>query len=418
MHLKMTRASIAALPIPTTAECGATGYVWHHDTQQVGLWLKATPRGTRTFYYVYRDVAGIQRKVKLGRFGSLTVEQAREAFTRYTGDTAQGKDPASAKRRAREAKTVEEIADAYEQHIKDTCSPKTQDTVRRAMALVRQYLGKLTTEECSRADVIRSMDKVKKPGARLQYIRYTKAMFGFGLDRGLWPESRPLPTTRIKEDVKSTPRKRDLTDKEYARIGAAIITMYAEGWADHARLQCIEFIALTGCRPCEAINLRIEYIKGDDIEIPSSAHKVGRKTGAVKRIAITRQVADLLKRAAAIRKERKTDTWVFSRAKEIAGQWLQDTWRVVRRKAGTDARLYSFRSSYITATVEDLNLPDSQAMDLTEHKNRRVWDEHYRVARRRTVHRNAQAAADLAHDRLFGGAPPELDKVATLREVS
>lgn len=57
-----------------------------HDTVVPGFLLKVTPAGRKTFMVQYRTNAGERRKPALGRFGELTVEQARSIAQGWLAD--------------------------------------------------------------------------------------------------------------------------------------------------------------------------------------------------------------------------------------------------------------------------------------------------------------------------------------------
>jgi integrase len=61
--------------------------------------------GTKTFY-VYRKVDGRPQRVKLGRFGDISIEQARKLAGRTTAKIAEGIDPMAEKRRQRAGETL------------------------------------------------------------------------------------------------------------------------------------------------------------------------------------------------------------------------------------------------------------------------------------------------------------------------
>jgi hypothetical protein len=48
------------------------------DAEVHGFLCKVTPAGNRIFMVQYRTLCGIRRKPKIGLFGELTVEQARD----------------------------------------------------------------------------------------------------------------------------------------------------------------------------------------------------------------------------------------------------------------------------------------------------------------------------------------------------
>jgi hypothetical protein len=68
------------------------------DTAVPGLLLKVTPAGRKIFMLQYRTNAGERRKPAIGRFGELTVEQARSIAQDWLADVRKGKDPGAEKK--------------------------------------------------------------------------------------------------------------------------------------------------------------------------------------------------------------------------------------------------------------------------------------------------------------------------------
>jgi hypothetical protein len=65
------------------------------DTVVPGFILKVTPAGRKIFMIVYRTNSGDRRKPAIGRFGELTVEQARRIAQDWLADVRQGRDPSA-----------------------------------------------------------------------------------------------------------------------------------------------------------------------------------------------------------------------------------------------------------------------------------------------------------------------------------
>ena len=67
------------------------------DTVVPGFLLKVTPTGRKIFMVQYRTNSGERRKPAIGRFGELTVEQARRIAQDWLAEVRRGKDPSAAK---------------------------------------------------------------------------------------------------------------------------------------------------------------------------------------------------------------------------------------------------------------------------------------------------------------------------------
>lgn len=91
------------------------------DTVVPGLLLKVTPAGRKIFMLQYRTNGGNRRKPVIGRFGELTVEQARSIARDWLADVRRGKDPSAEKMATRAAPSVKELCTKF---IEDYSKPR------------------------------------------------------------------------------------------------------------------------------------------------------------------------------------------------------------------------------------------------------------------------------------------------------
>lgn len=85
--------------------------IW--DTETVGFTARRR-EGETSFCIVYR-IAGRRRRYTIGRFGSLTPDQARSEARRLLGDVAVGLDPQAYKLASRTATTMNELFTEYQE---------------------------------------------------------------------------------------------------------------------------------------------------------------------------------------------------------------------------------------------------------------------------------------------------------------
>lgn len=83
------------------------------DTEVRGYGVRVLPSGTKTFILQYRNPEGIQRRINIGRYGVLTVDQARDQAKLFLASVIKGEDPADETRRARKGMTVAEMCEWY-----------------------------------------------------------------------------------------------------------------------------------------------------------------------------------------------------------------------------------------------------------------------------------------------------------------
>ncbi|MBW3599076.1 MAG: site-specific integrase [Planctomycetes bacterium] len=85
-RLRFTKAALEKLPAP------GEGRVYHYDETTPGLALCITANGVRTFYVV-RRIKGRPKRIRIGRFPEVTIEQARKKAAKHSGAIADGIDP-------------------------------------------------------------------------------------------------------------------------------------------------------------------------------------------------------------------------------------------------------------------------------------------------------------------------------------
>jgi len=107
--VKLTKTIVDRTPIP------AAGQAFVRDTQLKGFGLRITPSGAKSFI-VEKRIAGKVRRMTIGRFGELTVEQARREATKLLGQVATGVDPVAEKQTAKVAAVT--LGEAYQDFLK------------------------------------------------------------------------------------------------------------------------------------------------------------------------------------------------------------------------------------------------------------------------------------------------------------
>lgn len=140
-----TKEKLLALPLPPEG-----GRATYHDTKAIGLQLRVTPQGTKTFSLYRRVKGGAPGRITLGKFPSMTIEQARQAAASVNAEIEGGANPAEARRALRGEPTFEEVFVDYLTHKRkrdgSNLSERTKAEYRNT---VRLYLQRIAPQKLS-----------------------------------------------------------------------------------------------------------------------------------------------------------------------------------------------------------------------------------------------------------------------------
>ncbi len=251
------------------------------DAACPGLGVRLTAKGTRTFIVQWTDPA-TRRKVRepLGVWGSLTIEQAREAARARLGAVAKGIDlkaelqkrRAEAEReRAERALTfgalIEEWAALHLRHRRPRYANEAQRALRYAFAgVLNRPAARIT-----RAEVVATLDTLDKAGKAAMAGRtmaYGRACYRWAGKRGNLSAN---PFMDLPIPLGATERERLLTDREISRVWRAATGM-SYPWGP---LFCLLFLTLA--RREEVAGMRWSELSPDlsTWTIPSARMKRG-----------------------------------------------------------------------------------------------------------------------------------------------
>jgi integrase len=102
-----TIKTLAGIPPPSKNRS------YHYDSKVNGLGLAVSSTGNKSFF-VYRKVKGIPKRITLGKYPDLTIEQARNKALDIIRKVADGIDPVAEKReQAAQSVTLAEVFEAY-----------------------------------------------------------------------------------------------------------------------------------------------------------------------------------------------------------------------------------------------------------------------------------------------------------------
>jgi integrase len=267
---KLTKRAVDAIrPDPTGREI----FVW--DDALRGFAVRKMPSGTASYLVQYRTAEGRTRRLRIGKVGTLTPEEAREIARDKLVAAAKGADPSAERHAARAAMTVAELCDLYLAEAKGRVKASTLTMDRsRIERHVKPLLGRhtvrsLTPEDIERMqlDIAAGKTARKRPEGRggattggKGVAARTVGMVGTILELA---RRRRLISANPARGIERLPegrQRRFLNLVEIGRLGAAMREAEANGFENRTGLAAIRFLLLTGLRRNEALALPWEWV--------------------------------------------------------------------------------------------------------------------------------------------------------------
>jgi integrase len=266
-----------------------------------GLCVRVMPSGKKAFVLRYR-VHGIQKKLALGEFPSMTPEGARIAHNLAWGKINAGTDPLQAKADARKAAqdarvaavTVGDLADRYiREHIPGNSDGWGAGATRLINLHILPALGKNPVAAVGPAEVSAMLYGLRDTPTE---ARLTRAVLRTMFRRAEEWEYRPLgsnPVSVVKLQATTVKRERRLSDMELKALGATI----QKSTEARVFILAIRMALLAGMRKGEIAACRWSWVdlEAKEIRIPKEFHKTGRKTGRARVVHLCPVLAGHLK---------------------------------------------------------------------------------------------------------------------------
>ncbi|MGE0826558.1 MAG: tyrosine-type recombinase/integrase [Candidatus Binatia bacterium] len=333
---KLTKRLIDDTPFPSS------GQVFLRDCVLRGFALRVT-KGTKTFVLEKR-VRGRVRRITIGPYGPLTVDQARKQAEAHVGAIAQGEDPAQARQDRIKEPTFGDLALLYEQrhlpmkrsarddrsmldtHLKELKTRKLSDISRNEIVLLHSKIGETAPYRANRA------------------VALLRKMFNLAKDWGMFQGENPA--TRI-HFFKEKERDRFVRPDEFPRLFAAIL----EEPDEYVRGAFFTYL-FTGARREEVLAMRWEDISLEQAEWRIPQTKADRPH-------VLPLAGPLL---AVLSKLPRQDgnPYVFAGRKGSHRVNIKRAWGRIRTKGGvSDVRLHDLRrtvGSWLAGSGESLQL--------------------------------------------------------------
>jgi integrase len=279
--------------------------IWCSELKGFGVFV--LPSGCCTYFVDYRNASGIRRRMKIGRHGTITAEQARKLAIATLGQTVKGDGPAEQRTSRRNALTVKALSERYLAAADKGLILGKGNRPKKASSLyvdrgriarhILPLLGNKKVQDLKPADINRFIADVasgktatvqktaKKRGKSvvkggLGTAARTAGLLGgmltYAVEQGII-EKNPVHGIRKPAD---RVRDRRLSEDEYRLLGKIL----GDNGADeqfHTTVEIIRFLALTGCRRGEAVHLKWEEVDQNSSCIRLIDSKEGKSVRAI-----------------------------------------------------------------------------------------------------------------------------------------
>ncbi|MEH6526060.1 MAG: tyrosine-type recombinase/integrase [Sneathiella sp.] len=316
-------------------------FVWDDDLP--GFGVRVMPTGRKSFLIQYRDSGRRTRRKSLGRYGTVTAEEAKTEARALLSSVTRGGNPSEERLRKMGAPTVGGLCTRFlSDYVPSHCKESTAKEYKRCVDLfINPAFGLVQVEEIQRSHIAnlhhRHRDKPYQANRTLGVlsVMFNQAeVWGFRSDG-----SNPCRHVKKYEEKK---RERYLSPEELSRLGQTLIDLEAEGVESQSAINGIRLLILTGCRLGEIQTLKWEYIKGNSAWLPDS------KSGA-KRIYLGPAALETL---SGIERLEGNPYVITGRSPRTHLTDMQKPWRRIR-KAGKldDVRIHDLRHSFASSAV-------------------------------------------------------------------
>jgi integrase len=333
---RLTDAEIKRLPVP------AIGKIITWDAQVIGLGVRVTAAGHRSFVLDYRTRSGRRRRFTIGSFPDWSMAGAREEARRLKRAIDQGGDPLAEIEHERGSPTVTDLIERFVDEHVSRKRPRTQyDYANMLQKHVRPAFGRMKVAEVTFRDVDALHRRITKNGQATQanrVITMVAKMFALAIR---WQMRADNPAEGIERNVEHK-RKRYLTPPEQARLLTAL-----EAHPDQQAADIFRICLLTGCRSGEAMAMR-----WDNVEL---ARGIWTKPGSTTKQKTTHVVplsASVKQLLARLRQETNSP-WVFP-AESAPGHrvTVQKSWLAICESARIPGlRIHDLRHSFASLAV-------------------------------------------------------------------
>ena len=362
--MRITKTFIDKLGPPPIASNGRASQAFYRDSAIPGFALRITSAGAKAFI-IERRINGKVKRVTLGKYGNLTVEQARQEAMKFLGSVAIGKDPVAEAKAKRVRKiTLNEVFADYLNSREDLKPTTRHDYSRGIHKYLEDWAFKPIAEISKDMVEIRHQELGKRSKARANNtMRVLRALFNYAMSKYEDSKGKPIIETNPVDRLSQT-RAWFNIERRQTVIKAHQLKDWYEATLQLERDTTRDYLYLllfTGLRKTEAAKLTWDNV---DFKEKSITFKE-TKNKQMHILPLSDFLYDLLKG----RSEIKSSPYVFP-AESVSGHLVEPKKAVdrVAKLSGVPFTPHDLRRTFITI-AESLDIPAYALKRLLNHKD-------------------------------------------------
>jgi integrase len=259
---KLTKKAIDALPQATNRKGEK-----HYDLALNCFGVLVYPSGTKSFFIEY-GTRGHRKIMTLGKYGHLTLEQARNLAKKKLAGVIDGEDPLEDRRDKRKMPTFGEWVDSYLEEV--VARKKRPKEDQRYLGQAKQEWGSRPLDSITTDDVKKIFQGIAQKGKKPTANRWLASVRACLQEAWRTDKIPSNPAMKVRPMPENPPRDRVLSDEEFAKLLDAIndeeilLDLYARA--------AFRLLVETGARLSEVLRARWEDVDLDGMiwRLPST----------------------------------------------------------------------------------------------------------------------------------------------------
>jgi integrase len=341
--INFTKAALMSLPIP------GKGFITYRDAKEKGLSLYVTSNGHKSFMF-RKYLNGQQKRMILGHFPDMTVEQARKTAQQVKGQIASGENPLEEKEKQASEKTFGEAYQEYmERYARIKMKPSSYKGVYFHLKKVLPHWLQRPLSSITKQEMRELHERIGRENGKYEansVLEYIRAIFNKMISWGWGGTSPAIGIEKFKRQA----RDRFVLKDELPKLMEALEAEPNRDMRDFF-LTCL----YTGARKSNVLSMRWE-----DIDFSINEWRIAdTKNGEPVRVPLLDEALEILNSRVHLK---KSSPWVFPSKDSKSGhiQEPKTAWKRILERAGLEnLRIHDLRrtlASYQAITGSSLTI--------------------------------------------------------------